>query len=73
MTFEDVVRIRTRAGWSRRQLADYVGVTVDTIRSWESAPDDPHHRRVQKWHAKALRRVEAMIFRGENPLEEDAD
>ena len=66
MTFEDVVRIRTRAGFSSQRLADYLYVTVNTVRAWESPPDDPHHRKVQKWHARALAELESRVFRGDD-------
>lgn len=38
---ENILRLRTRLGLTQRQVADAVGVTVQTISNWETGESKP--------------------------------
>jgi transcriptional regulator with XRE-family HTH domain len=41
----DFKSIRARGGWTQPQIAERIGVSLETVKRYESAPD--HHRHTQ--------------------------
>lgn len=48
---DDLVRLRKAAGKTQQQMADYVGVSLNTVKSWEKDITEPKVNQYIKWCA----------------------